>query len=189
MELKENVLYKPVIMNSISKCGINPPPNGKNSLSLGFLFKVFPSVLILVLVSHRSDPSVFTAAGIAVLARILWHKAVLWHHTPTLFKKVLLTAPKACPEVGFWAEPWNSEMKFLKAVKCLSEGGFLTRKLRGFFFFSSNNYFLSPKQAAEAFSCHSLTPGLCFPPVAVATSKGRGGSCVWCSLLMSSPRW
>lgn len=58
--------------------------------------------------SHKQS-CVFTAAGTAVLARILWHKAVLWHPTPTVFRKVLLTAPKACPEVGFSAEPWNSE--------------------------------------------------------------------------------
>lgn len=102
---KENVLYKPVIMNSISKCGINPPANEKKPLSLSFISKIFPSVFILVHVSHTSDPGVFTAAGIAVLAPVLWHKAVLWQHTPTLFKKVLLTAPKACPEVGFSAEP------------------------------------------------------------------------------------
>lgn len=166
----------------------NPPANETNPFSLSFLSKIFPSVLILAHVSHTSDPGVFPAAGIAVLAHILWHKAVLWHHTPTLFKKVLLTAPKACPEVAFSAEPRNSE----QAVKCLSEGGVFLQETWevGFgFFFPSNNYFLSQNQAAEAFSCHNLTPGLCFPPVAVATSKGRGGSCAWCSFLMSSPRW
>lgn len=67
--------------------------------------------------------------------------------------------------------------------------GFFTRKPGVLVFFSSNNHFLSPNQTAEAFSCHTLTPGLCFPPVDVATSKGSAGSCVLCSLLMSSPRW
>lgn len=84
---------------------MNPPLNEKKPLSLSFISKIFPSVLILVQVSHTSDPGVLTAAGVAVLAHILWHKAVLWHHTPTLFKKVLLTAPKAYHEVGFSAEP------------------------------------------------------------------------------------
>lgn len=32
MELKEDILSKPVIMNSISKCGINPPANEKKPL-------------------------------------------------------------------------------------------------------------------------------------------------------------
>lgn len=82
-----------------------PQQMKRKPLSLSFLSKIFPSVLILVRVSHTSDLGVFTAAGIAVLAHILWHKAVLWHHTPTLFKKVPLTAPRTCPEVGFPAEP------------------------------------------------------------------------------------
>lgn len=55
------------------------------------LSKIFPSVLILLHVSDTNDLGVFrTVVGIAALARILLHRAVLWHHVPTLIEKVLL---------------------------------------------------------------------------------------------------
>lgn len=55
MEPKENVLYYPVMMNSISKCGLNPLAHEKKPLSLSFLSKIFPFVLVLVGVSHTSN--------------------------------------------------------------------------------------------------------------------------------------
>lgn len=156
---------------------------------LHMLSKIFPSVLILH-VSDTNDLGFFwTIIGIAALAQILLHRAVLWHHVPTLIEKVLLLIVPKIILAGFHLKHFlvNCRGCFSFWIFRLNKAGAAFFYNKGLSFFK-NNYFLRLKWCAKAFSCHSFTSEFCFPPVDVATSEGNRGSSVFCMLLIRPTR-
>lgn len=178
-------------MNSISKCGMSAPANEKKTPFSQLSFQnisvcadscsCFPHKCSWCLHSSRS-----CSAGTYFMAQ----SCVVAPHTHFI-QKGAANSPQNVP----WSWIFSWTLKFwVSCETCglwvsVKEGVFFYNKAVRFgVFFPSNNYFLSQNQTAKAFSCHNLTWGFCFPPVDAATSKGSGGSCVLCSLLMSSPR-
>lgn len=107
MELKENVLYYPVIMNSISKCGINPPAHEKKPLSLSFLSKYFHLCWFLFMFLTQAILCVHSSRNCSSGTYFMAQSCVVAPHTHCI-QKGAANSPQSMP----WSWIFSWTLKF-----------------------------------------------------------------------------